>query len=832
MAVTHFDCVGNVRLAYRGIKAVHMTPEKKLQMILGTNGSGKSTILSEMSPLAAHHSHYERGIGYKRTVHDHHGHEYECLSDFRGDKNHYSISKNGKVLYEGHSSEAYQALVWQEFKLTPEIHAVRIGKKRLSNMSVDERRRWLTNMSPEDYTYAIEFFKRLSETHRDCSGTIKKLNEKLVVERRELIDEETQQQLVKEIAGLKDQKNEMMRFWRPMEDSVDSIMGRVRGIDAELIRLTELSTQSIRVFSNEQGFTDIQQVVDLITNRAADEQYLQLQFNELCEKIEVLRAKLEEMSSTDGVDIGELNNEIGKLSRDILSADLIIMTPDWEEDPIGAAAAMQTFHSQIADLLNNLEPDPDAEYTRETHDLRFEKMSRLRKRIQAAETVNRDLSEKISLMEHKRDEGHTECPECKHSWFRGFDEDIYKHLKHESTKVGNDLRQMEDEEALLSAELTKGAEILSHLRSINTVAMASPALAPMWGELHRGRFMRRQPQTALEYVRATRTQIQLTLERRDLQEKLKDLIAIRDKAMAVVADNRQVLMEEAQHFEKKLVELQERRAVTTGHLRRLHEVRKAMENQQKYVVELEGAMSNRAELISKAEIANHHEIVNAIIIQLDTDVLVRERQIAKIDQQKAIIKMLEDEVTLLTRKEALLKKSMDALSPTKGLIARGLTGFINHFIAQMNAVVKKVWLYPLEIAPIKVTEDDKLKLDYNFGVIVDESPAGRDVKDGSGAQVEIFDMAFMLASAVNMGMDTMEAFLDEFSIKMDYAHRKEAMRMITDLLLTSNFSQIFMISHYESSYGSLTDADITILCPENIQIPSSLVTNVKSTVQR
>jgi hypothetical protein len=83
---------------------------------------------------------------------------------------------------------------------------------------------------------------------------------------------------------------------------------------------------------------------------------------------------------------------------------------------------------------------------------------------------------------------------------------------------------------------------------------------------------------------------------------------------------------------------------------------------------------------------------------------------------------------------------------------------------------------------------------------------------------------------IHLGLQDTEIFLDEFSIKMDYAHRKEAMKMVMDLLNNSDFSQIYMISHYESSYGTLSNADITVLCPENILLPSDLKYNTHSEI--
>lgn len=832
MAVTEFDCVGNLRLAYRGIKAVHMRPEKKLQMILGTNGAGKSTIMGELSMLCANHSHYERGVGYKRVLREYKGHTYEGLSDFRGDKNHFKLTKDGKVIYEGHSSEAYQSHVYSDFKLTPDIHAVRIGKVRLSGMNTEARRRWFTRLSTEDYTYAIEYYKRLAKSTRDISGTIDRLNIKLTQERAKLIDAETEALLRAEIEKLKTERTEMMQYWRPMEHTVDSLLSEVRIVDTQLEKITESSTSSIRFFHNEEGFTDIQQVIDLIAVKSADEQYLHLQFTELCDKIEALRARLDEMGEADGVDIEELNREIGKISRKMIEADMMITSDDWAPNCEKALSAIMSFHPTIADILNNLEADPDLLYLPRKHEERATELAALNGRVHTLEINSRELSEKIALMEHKRDEGHTTCPACEHSWFKGFDEKLYEDMKAEQAEVHKRYEDLKARYDALVEVQVKSAEIAAQIREMNVVAMATPDLSLMWMELARNNFMRTNPQEALEYVRNLRTQIQLTVDRSLIQLELQTLTDRRAKAQAAVADNRLAVIEESRILEQRLTELQERRSITAEHLKKLKAIRFSMDAQARFVSDTEDLIAKRNDLISKAEIANHHEIVHAIMLQIDQDILSRERQLAGIEQQQAIIRSLEEEVAISERKDKLMSRAMDSLSPTKGLIARGLTGFINHFIAQMNAIIKKVWLYPLEIRPYVIDDDSAVKLDYNFGFKVEGKNAGKDISEGSGAQIEIFDMAFMLVSMIHLGMETDEVFLDEFSIKMDYAHRKEAMKMITDLLITSNFSQIFMISHYESSYGSLTDADITILCSENIQVPSNLLTNSRSEVKR
>lgn len=831
MTIIDFRSVGNKRLALGGIKSISITPVNKLQMILGTNGRGKSTVMSEMSALAANHTAYERG-GYKLTHHFHKGHTYECLSDFREAKNNYSIVKDGITLYSGHSSEAYQALVFQEFGLTRELHDIRTGRKRWTGMSVDERRKWFTKIAPEDYTYAIDYYKRLASATRDITGTINRLNVKLMQERSKLIDEAAADAMRQDIKALASQKSEMMQYWRPMEKSVNMLMQDVYKIDDQLLEMSEGFTQSLRIFSNAQGFKSQTDIWAAISEKQARLMFLKQSVSDLCEKISVNRDLLEQAKQASGQDLETINRELGEVSRAIISVSLVVFSDDWKGRAKEALGQYEAIYASTVEAISELTADPDLVYSTERHNLRKDRIEQLHNEFDHLRKISLDQSEKISLMEHKRDEGHTECPKCSHVWSRGFDKVVYDDLIHKHEKTDEALKALSEEMAKLTEEQTTSSYVLSQMNQLSIFARTTPVLSPMWYGLMEQSLVRRRPDVALEYVKATRAQIEHTIELEELQQHQKELTEARKASMEMSGVNQRELLELNDALEVQLRTYQsEVRSLETV-IQNLQKCQKAMDYQEKFVPQAEDLMMRRADLINKAEIANHHEAINAIMIHLDGEISQKERLISQIDSQLLLIKTLEDEVAECRRREIVMNKAMNALSPTKGLIARGLTGSINHFIAQANAIIEKVWLHPLTINPIEITEDAVLSLDYKFSFNVDGKPAGSDVSLGSGGQMEIFDLAFMIVSMVRLGMDDTEIFLDEFSIKMDHAHRREALRMITDLLHTSNFSQIFMVSHYESSYGTISNADITVLCPENIQIPSTLAYNVNAKIER
>lgn len=167
------------------------------------------------------------------------------------------------------------------------------------------------------------------------------------------------------------------------------------------------------------------------------------------------------------------------------------------------------------------------------------------------------------------------------------------------------------------------------------------------------------------------------------------------------------------------------------------------------------------------------------------------------------------------------------LSPTEGLIAKGLTGFINHFVLQMNSFIKQVWLYPLEIIPIALKEDDELDLDYKFSVRVNDNDQSSipDINKGSTSVRDIIDLAFKIISMRYLNIQNYPLYLDELGASFDKSHREAISKLIHDLVLSSDYSQVYIVSHYSETYGSFKNTDITVLCNENIDIPKDCVFN-------
>lgn len=825
MAVLNFEIAGFTRLALRDIKSFKLKPVNKLQMILGTNGSGKSSLINELTAVASKPADFEKG-GYKKITIKRKNHIYDCICDFSGPKNRFAISRDDLTLYDGHSSEAYNSIVSQELGETADIHSVRIGAKRFTTMDTDARRKWFTSLSPQDFSYAIGYYKRLSENTRDIQGAINRVNTKLMQEKAKLIDEATQAVLNNEIQDLIKQKQEMMQYWRPQADSFESIMQKLKTLDDSLVKQSEQLGQTLKVFNNHDNYKDTSQMWEKLSQLKSQEAVLNSEISNIYEELETNTTTLTQAKLAGVKDIQQIIAELAELSRKIAS---IPYRKELSSSPEKALTAYDSIYSSISVIMDELTPDPDLLYTKESFLAKKQQHEQLFQSLHHIERTITALSEKKSVMLHQKEQNHTKCPKCEHVWSRGYNEDIFNDIcsKLDTNNQAKDQTTAQMQELYTFME-TAGRQI-ALLDRLGYLASGCPDLDPIWSELIVKKLVRINPGQALERFKLYRAELLDAIEYNKLDEQIKDLNITKNTAEKMAGVNEQELIQKNQVLELTLYNKQLIARQTSRYIEGLKKAIDAMEYQNTFMTKAQDALMLRDQLIFQAEVANQHAAINEIVMSLDGLIFSKQKLLNQIDTQKSIIESLENEVKDYTVKAAAMKAAMLSLSPSTGLIAKGLTGYINHFIAKMNLIIQKVWLYPLEISPICM-DDDKLTLDYKFAYKVNEKPAGKDISQGSGAQKEIFDLAFMIVSMIQLGMHDTEVFLDEFSIKMDYAHRKEAMKMVMDLLNSSDFTQIFMISHYESSYSSIHNADITVLCPENIHLPSDLMYNTASEI--
>jgi len=111
--ITYLEIVGFKRFRLNGIKKFVMKPNQPVQLILGTNGSGKSSLMGELTPLPAEQSNYHKD-GYK-IIHITKGNNKYILKSELGVSHPHSFILNDQELNDGGTITVQREFVRQHF---------------------------------------------------------------------------------------------------------------------------------------------------------------------------------------------------------------------------------------------------------------------------------------------------------------------------------------------------------------------------------------------------------------------------------------------------------------------------------------------------------------------------------------------------------------------------------------------------------------------------------------------------------------------------------------------------------------------------------------------
>ena len=215
-------------------------------------------------------------------------------------------------------------------------------------------------------------------------------------------------------------------------------------------------------------------------------------------------------------------------------------------------------------------------------------------------------------------------------------------------------------------------------------------------------------------------------------------------------------------------------------------------------------------------------IINETVTILDMEVSKLENKITESNYNERLIEDNKNKVIELNKRKEVTDKLIDCMSPSNGLIGKSITNFLNVFTKDMNEIINSIWNYNIEILPCNITDTNDL--DYRFEVLVDNRNKIEDVSKTSSSMQEIIDLAFKIVSMKYLRMENGYLLLDEFGRTFDTVHAKNAYDIV-DILANSSFSNVFIISHFEGTYGRFKNADISVLNNENLLLNKDIEIN-------
>lgn len=820
MKILSLELVGYRRLRLNQVRRFKITLKEAIQLILGTNGSGKSSLMEELSPLPAISNNYTKD-GYKIIELTNNGHQYTLTSKFSPKQEH-SFLKNGVELNEGGTITVQKELVKFEFGITQEIFDLLIGAEKFHLMSPARKREWFTELGEANYEYSLRVFGKLRERYRDTQGAIKLAKKRLVIESAKLLSEDDEKIYRNEVAEihrvmtiLLENRDTSLRPMDEVQGTFNAVSSRLGNVADTILGMRLMKPAGCTANSDIDLEFFIRNLSQEVKDREALIQTKLQEFDNL-EKSHAIMVK------AGGAGIKELEER----TKPIISKQLAIRASQQLglvfSEPEKALDIIDTIDPVLYDLLSDLPINKDRQYSRLTLDKEAEfQTARLNEKKQYELAYAQQQGQKLHLEHHKK-EGVIECPKCTHKWIRGYDEATYQRvlksleeLEQKITEVVKAIRASEERVTLINDYARKYRE---YLRTVESTKI----LDPFWTMVEQQEKITDAPRDILSMLGMLRVDLGKEIEFLALAKEIADINELAKSMQETEANNLEDLSKKMEASQKELGTI----------TRELNEKRNLLLQYQAYLSQLKTIFALNEDIkslvkqfsdLKDTQVEIHRNVaINRCIRELQSILATKEKLISESDVQKGIVNDIKTQIAKSEEDEEALKLLITNLSPTDGLIAEGLFGFIRNFVKQMNTIIRKTWSYPLEVIPCGMNEDGGVELDYRFPLIVQtKDNVMPDVSKGSSGMKEIVDLSFKIVAMKYLGLSRAPIFLDEWGKTLDVQHKKSSVEALKTLMDQQSFTQLFVISHDFAQYGSFSNYEVCVLDPTNIVVPSA-----------
>lgn len=809
---------GYRRMQLNSIDYFELRIDSPLQLILGTNGSGKSSLLWELSPLPANKDDFMPG-GSKVIDLEHRGHLYTIASSFV-EKPTYSFIFEGQELNKSGLVTVQKELVKEHFGLTQEVHEVLCGQETFDTMATNKRKDWFLRLCDVNYDYALQVWGKLKNAHRDRIGAIRLERKAVVVESEKLLSDQEVAQLTNESQKLHECLNLLLEYRKPVESDRTTLEIQSSQLDKQLFSMAK-AFEELHQRINDREHSDAE-LVELIEETGYQMVQAQTRVTMLAEQHEQVSRKLNVLMAAGENTIGGLEEQLAAASAELALKTASLMLGKAIEQPERALAAFDSVYLSLLEIFNEIPVNAERNYSQPTLQKAREDLN---EQMRIKNNVLEKMAERRASVSHMRDhmgKPDVSCPKCQHQFSLVYSEERLQNLHDDLTASEDQLNtvlipRIAELEAYI-AECTSYASL--YRQYVQLTANTATLLKPYWDWLLERRTIGDNPRggaadlarIALD-LRAQMDLSQLLNKRQELSANLEMLKSVGEADAAQLKQQAQELEETLSRDTNELQVAQEQ----NRHYKSQFDLRRQAGTIRRNIRK---AIRAQTKLMTETVEHDRRMILNQLIRDMQSALATREHALHAAQRQKEVVESMMRKIDRLVKEEEALGVLVKELSPTEGLIAEGMLGFIKNFCDQMNDIIARVWTYPLEIQSCELIEGESIDLDYRFPLVQgDDGRKVSDVVKGSTGMREIINLAFRMMAMRYLNLEDYPLYLDELGATFDKEHRAAAANLIRALVEQHTFPQVFMISHYQGVYGALANPQVCVLDPSNILVP-------------
>lgn len=802
------------RMGLDSLKHLHLDATAVQQIILGTNGWGKSSVMGELSPLPGNKSDFSAG-GYKEIVITQDGKRYRLINKFDKPIIHAFIINDGENLNVSRKETEQKALVKEHFGITQALFDVLVGRLLFTDMQSNQRRDWLMSLSGMDFSFLMKLHQSVKDKAKEYGSMVKNLTQRETDESKKLAELGSAAELSVAVQTLREEITLVMQQKTNVDRTVFNDLRLVRelkGIEETALGILELDLRypkDLPVLECDQSPDELLGVI------RARLEFTETKMSELYnrkEKIELVTRSISDTTLT----IEDFKVRLAATENSLATflADPSVFV---RNDPTSSNTALiDHIGDSLQEMFSNY---PDNRQLRFNGQRREELTARHQNQTRHLNDLRSSIATKQADLQHLTSHPVVDCPECDHRWQPGVEPESIDLLGQQIEKLAIEEVLIEKDIEWLGSELEEFKQFIrvrtAILGVLNRKEPCISQLAERFRALEKDGCHNRM---LLELLEQWREDMRLAAKIQSLQQTVED-----DRIAIYHAE--QIEVHELNDRDNALTSLDKEisdnisaKQLYTAQLQGLgfyiRRVRMARDLQR----QLNEACHELDYFIEKCIDGYRDFQLDAYLGRRQSELALNESRLNTITTTMAAIAAIGSFRDESLCKSACAKELQEILSPTSGLIAECITQFMNDFVGDLNYVLSSVWSYDMVIYPCRV---DGL-LDYKFPIEFGNSGKIRDdIKQTSTAQQKVINLAFRLMVMTQLPGRVFPLYLDEIESGFDETHITSLIMFIRNFVESGQCSQLFMISHDVGTHGAFPNAQYCVIGSDNIvNLPS------------
>lgn len=844
MIIDSIELADLIPLSHTDIAKLTIKTTAPIQIIIGTNGSGKSSILNEITRPCSSKPLYKK-TGYRLIKGHHEEDTYKVVSDF-GCKQTHNLIKNDETLNISGTTHTQIDLCEANLGITPIIEKLINFKYKICSMSKGERKQFFLSVHPSDLSFILQDHKRISSELRGFKSNLKMLKERELNLTNKCMAEVELRELYKLKRQLDQDHNILDKIIYKTNHEIDTIKKSNSYVSSvasfyslETLEKRCLKTSNLALqyrWSHPHLFTEDKEGYrqSYLQNIEVSTHKKHLSMDQLLDNSERLKSDITELEETNT----DIEAEIQQLSTKLTNLNgLIAQTKTNKNIPILNDSQLQhvetTTYPKCKILIDELVGMNLVVMSRsEIEDLKTTIRDQELSIVDRKSTIERLHRAKEALIRRRAKESRYTFP---------IDCDTACELKTNTVSI---LERTDQEISQIDDEITRCTEIqATYTEGLKNSVKRAENIHEMV------RFL-----DEFELLFKNHFYTEYVFEGKKLTDMLNNcpnnivnnliLLSNNTKAhnckvkyenqLQVISMKLKTLnslnVPTKEHISKSIVEKQYKLdRLSEQHLRLkqdlqvLSEEKIILEDLHRFKLGLidtyKQLMTNSQQQVIHMLVELYTTIVKDCVEQKNTmNTTLREIE-ATIHEQESYQIRLNDEV-LPSIKETEMKIDQwsqveQALSPARGLPHVYMVRYLNNLITNANILLASICGYPLKINKL----DPNKGLDFTLPVTVRDQHKVPDVSRCSDGQKQMIDLVWTIVTCQQTGINkTFPLILDEPDSMLSQSNRLRLLELLTKLVQQGDISQLFLVNHHAALQG-MGNAEVFCVSTEGIALP-------------